>query len=231
MCTYGGGRGEKLRPLVEYNEPGKIMLIETPDGKAAKISACWGPLESARAKALQAEGVIVSGNVRQLSQCQEVGLPVSTKQCRSHLLFFFCSFHFLFSLLVVSLSYSPIPFHPSTALRTKCLLTPDPTRQLFYRGTAPLGPRQYMRLAKVNEPIHIGGTDIFADNIILADEDGVVVVHPRLIAEVLSACDKAAKRQAVLRRAIDEGKSMEVAQVEEHDFLAGLKKAESLFKW
>lgn len=77
MCTYGGGLGPKLKPLVEYNEPGKIMIIETPQSKSTQVSSCWGAIESARAKALGAEGVIVSGNVRQVDQLQDVGLPVS----------------------------------------------------------------------------------------------------------------------------------------------------------
>lgn len=79
MCNYGGGIGPRRLPFVEYNEPGKIMIIETPEGKASKVSACWGAVESARAKALGAAGVIVSGNTRQASHCQKIGLPVSSE--------------------------------------------------------------------------------------------------------------------------------------------------------
>lgn len=66
-----------MKPFVEFSEPGKIIIIETPEGKASKVAACWGAIESVRAKMLQAEGVIISGNMRQVSDCYEVGLPVS----------------------------------------------------------------------------------------------------------------------------------------------------------
>lgn len=76
MSNYGGALGRAMKPMVEYNERGKVMVIETPDGKAGKVSACWGALESARAKVLRAEGVIVSGNMRQVSDCHKIGFPV-----------------------------------------------------------------------------------------------------------------------------------------------------------
>ncbi|ROW10418.1 hypothetical protein VMCG_01805 [Cytospora schulzeri] len=157
MCNYGGGLGQALKPFVEYNEPGKIMIIETPDGKAAKISACWGSLETARAKILQAEGVIVSGNVRQVSDCNEMGLPI------------------------------------------------------FSRGTAALGTREHMRLAKANETITIGGVDVRSDDMLLADENGVVVIRYGRIQEVLESCEYGVRHDKAARQAISSGSTMKEA--------------------
>lgn len=77
MCNYGGGLGQAKQPHVDYSQPGKIMVIETPEGKGSKYAACWGIVESIRAKMLQAEGVVVGGNVRQVRDCYKVGFPVS----------------------------------------------------------------------------------------------------------------------------------------------------------
>ncbi|KUI58989.1 hypothetical protein VP1G_06231 [Cytospora mali] len=79
MCPYGGGLGPRMKPFVEYNEAGKIMVIETPDGQSGKYSACWGGIESLRAKIIGAQGVIVSGNMREVDDCREVGLPVLSR--------------------------------------------------------------------------------------------------------------------------------------------------------
>lgn len=80
MCNYGGGQGPAMKSLADYAESGKIMVIETPEGKSSKSAACWEANDSARAKMRQAEGVILGGNVRQMSICHEIGLPVSQQR-------------------------------------------------------------------------------------------------------------------------------------------------------
>ncbi|ROV88909.1 hypothetical protein VSDG_08934 [Cytospora chrysosperma] len=157
MSNYGGALGRAMKPMVEYNERGKVMVIETPDGKAGKVSACWGALESARAKVLRAEGVIVSGNMRQVSDCHKIGFPV------------------------------------------------------FSRGTAMLGTRQFMRLAKINDRISISGVDIHAGDIVLADEHGAVVVRRKRLQEVIDLCEYGAKHDKMVMEAINKGATMREA--------------------
>ncbi|ROW13722.1 hypothetical protein VPNG_04601 [Cytospora leucostoma] len=165
MCNYGGGLGKSLKPFVEYNEPGKIMIIETPQSKSAQLSACWGPIESARAKVRGAEGVIVSGNVRQVDQFQDAGLPVLS------------------------------------------------------RGIAALGPREYMRLGSVNETLAIGGLKVDPDDILLADDDGVVVVRQQELSQVIESCEYGVKHDEVVLQAIAEGSTMKEAWRKAYDLL------------
>ncbi|KAK7734688.1 hypothetical protein SLS53_007792 [Cytospora paraplurivora] len=165
MCTYGGGLGQSLKPFVEYNEPGKIMIIETPQSKSTQVSSCWGAIESARAKARGAEGVIVSGNARQVDQLQEAGLPVLS------------------------------------------------------RGIAALGPREYMRLGSANHMIVIGGQRVDPDDVLIADDDGVVVVRQQDLSEVIESCEYGVKHDEVVLQAIAEGATMKEAWRRAYDLL------------
>ena len=51
--------------FVDYNQDGSIMYIQQPKGLP---SACWGGLMSTRAKYLGAQGVIVDGRIRDVSE-------------------------------------------------------------------------------------------------------------------------------------------------------------------
>lgn len=62
-----------------------------------------------------------------------------------------------------------------------------------------------MRLAKVGESIKIGGVEVHNDDVVLADEEGVVVVRERRLADVIKACEFGVKYNKVVRQAVESG--------------------------
>ncbi|KAL2113916.1 hypothetical protein VUR80DRAFT_1769 [Thermomyces stellatus] len=62
--------------FVDYNQSGSIMYIQQPKDLP---SACWGGLMSTRAKYLGAQGVVVDGRVRDVSEHNEMGFPVFSR--------------------------------------------------------------------------------------------------------------------------------------------------------
>lgn len=83
--------------------------------------------------------------------------------------------------------------------------------QVFSRGTAMLGTRQFMRLAKINDRISISGVDIHAGDIVLADEHGAVVVRRKRLQEVIDLCEYGAKHDKMVMEAINKGATMREA--------------------
>lgn len=63
-----------LKHFADYNEAGKIMYIQQPNGL---YSACWGGLMSTRARFLGAAGVVVDGRIRDIREHIEKEFPVS----------------------------------------------------------------------------------------------------------------------------------------------------------
>lgn len=61
------------RHFADCNEAGKVMYVRQPRGF---YSACWGGLMSTRAAFLGAQGVVVDGRVRDLSEHREKDIPV-----------------------------------------------------------------------------------------------------------------------------------------------------------
>lgn len=68
-----------------------------------------------------------------------------------------------------------------------------------------------MRLGKVGEKITISGVDVHNNDIVLADENGVVVVLERQLKEVIASCEYGVKYNRIVREAIDSGSSADVA--------------------
>ena len=82
---------------------------------------------------------------------------------------------------------------------------------MLSRGTAALGPKMFMRLGKVNEKITISGVVVYKDDILLADENGVVVVRPQQLVEVLELCKDVVEQSRVMLKEIYSGKAMQHA--------------------
>ncbi|GKT41553.1 4-hydroxy-4-methyl-2-oxoglutarate aldolase [Colletotrichum spaethianum] len=59
--------------FVDYNQEGGIMYVQQPKRLS---SACWGGLMSTRAKYLGAQGVVIDGRIREISEHNEMGFPV-----------------------------------------------------------------------------------------------------------------------------------------------------------
>ncbi|CVK85398.1 hypothetical protein FPRO06_07485 [Fusarium proliferatum] len=62
--------------FVDHNVKGGVMYIHQPP---SAVSACWGGLMSTRAKYLGAEGVVISGKMRDINEHKEIGFPVFSR--------------------------------------------------------------------------------------------------------------------------------------------------------
>lgn len=91
MDTWGNkpSVSNPFRPqkdFVEYNKPGKIMVIQASANKAREYAAAWSGLMVARAKELGAQGVIVDGHVREVVEMRRLNFPVRSpkrkRNCR-----------------------------------------------------------------------------------------------------------------------------------------------------
>ncbi|KAI1840478.1 hypothetical protein JX265_000536 [Neoarthrinium moseri] len=60
--------------FVDHNEDGSVMYIQQPKDVP---SACWGGLMSTRAKWLGAQGVVIDGRMRDISEHREMEFPAS----------------------------------------------------------------------------------------------------------------------------------------------------------
>lgn len=63
-----------LGHFADANESGKIMYIQQPKDV---YSACFGGLMASRSQILGAAGVVIDGSFRDISDIQQLGLPVS----------------------------------------------------------------------------------------------------------------------------------------------------------
>ncbi|KAH6683520.1 ribonuclease E inhibitor RraA/Dimethylmenaquinone methyltransferase [Plectosphaerella plurivora] len=120
--------------FADCNHPGKIMYIQQPKGLE---SACWGGLMSTRAKFLGANGVVVDGRIRDISEHREKEFPV------------------------------------------------------FSRDTSILGSNTFTRASEIDVPVQFKD-DLWVNpgDILVADEDGVVVVPPSLTEQVIDLCQE-----------------------------------------
>ncbi|GAP83343.1 putative ribonuclease e inhibitor rraa dimethylmenaquinone methyltransferase [Rosellinia necatrix] len=65
------------RHFADHCLPGAIMYIQQPP--RSMYSACWSGLTSTRAKHLGAQGAIVNGKIRDVSEHNELGFPVFSR--------------------------------------------------------------------------------------------------------------------------------------------------------
>jgi regulator of RNase E activity RraA len=75
---------------------------------------------------------------------------------------------------------------------------------VFARASRPLDFRGRMRIVSAGEPVCCGGVRVAPDDLVFADEDGVVVVPHALEAEALRlAVERATTEQSVLEELLD----------------------------
>lgn len=77
---------------------------------------------------------------------------------------------------------------------------------VFFRSTCPLQARKEDR-GRIGEPIEIAGVAIATGDLVVADEDGVVVVPAALAATVHAQAAEIQAREAELERAFARGES------------------------
>ena len=95
----------------------------------------------------------------------------------------------------------------------------------FARGVAALGGRRLAEGGGVNVPVQCGGVAVHPGDLVLADDDGIVVIPPPRLDDVLEAVKPVAARMPLARAWIERGGSLgEIADLDA-DGLAGLLKA------
>lgn len=75
----------------------------------------------------------------------------------------------------------------------------------FARGVAALGGRRLGHGGGVNVPIQCGGVAVHPGDLIVADDDGVVVIPPARLDEVLALAQPAAARMPLARAWVQHG--------------------------
>jgi regulator of RNase E activity RraA len=80
---------------------------------------------------------------------------------------------------------------------------------VFGRGISPLTTRSPGETGELNVPVRCGGVIVNPGDIILADDDGVVVLPPSRVAEIVAVClpreDQAKQRQQRMRDGVPLG--------------------------
>jgi regulator of RNase E activity RraA len=75
----------------------------------------------------------------------------------------------------------------------------------FARGVAALGGRRLGRGGSVNVPVQCGGVAIHPGDLVVADDDGVVIVPPTRLDDVLALAQSAAARMPLARAWVQHG--------------------------
>ena len=78
----------------------------------------------------------------------------------------------------------------------------------FARGVAALGGRRLGRGGGVNVPAQCGGVAVHPGDLVVADDDGIVIVPPANLADVASAAEAALTRMPLARAWVQHGGPM-----------------------
>lgn len=93
---------------------------------------------------------------------------------------------------------------------------------VFCRGISPITTRSTALSGEINTNIQCGGVSVSPGDIILADDNGVLVIPPHLVEEVVEKCEPRAQREPLGRKRLQDGEK--ITEV----FGAGQRLAESL---
>lgn len=83
---------------------------------------------------------------------------------------------------------------------------------IFGRGVIPI-PGAKEKIGELNVPVRCGGVEVVPGDMVVADEEGIVVVPAMRAAEVLDAAQKRAKKDA--EQSLDEWETAHRARIEE----------------
>ena len=79
---------------------------------------------------------------------------------------------------------------------------------VFSRGVSPITTRSIAPAGEINGLIQCGGVPVAPGDIVLADDNGVLVLPPDRIAEIIDSCEARVRREDVLRRELRAGRSL-----------------------
>ena len=79
---------------------------------------------------------------------------------------------------------------------------------VFCRGIAPITTRGLALSGEINTSVTCGGVTVNPGDIILADDNGVLVIPPGMVADVVTRCTPRVEREALVRRRLLAGEQL-----------------------
>jgi 4-hydroxy-4-methyl-2-oxoglutarate aldolase len=79
---------------------------------------------------------------------------------------------------------------------------------VFASGIAPITTRSTGQTGEINTVIQCGGVPVAPGDIVLADDNGIVVLPPDHIAAIIDACEERVRREAMMRARLRAGESL-----------------------
>jgi regulator of RNase E activity RraA len=79
---------------------------------------------------------------------------------------------------------------------------------VFSRGVSAITTRGMGISGEINVTVQCGGVPVAPGDLILADDNGVLVLPPALVPEIIDACEARVQRQIMLREALRAGQSL-----------------------
>jgi regulator of RNase E activity RraA len=79
---------------------------------------------------------------------------------------------------------------------------------VFSRGISPITTRSLAMDGEINTVIQCGGVSVAPGDIILADDNGILVLQPDQVAELVAHCEPIAQREPETRRRLRAGESL-----------------------
>ncbi|MEZ4521545.1 MAG: RraA family protein [Thermomicrobiales bacterium] len=78
----------------------------------------------------------------------------------------------------------------------------------FCRGVAPITSRSTGASGEINTSIHCGGVPVSPGDIILADDNGILVIPADQVAEIIDHCGPRVEHEAMIRRRLLAGEKL-----------------------
>jgi regulator of RNase E activity RraA len=78
----------------------------------------------------------------------------------------------------------------------------------FCRGVAPITSRSSGTSGEINTTVHCGGVAVSPGDIILADDNGILVIPPGQVSEIIARCGPRVEREAETRRRLLAGEKL-----------------------
>jgi len=79
---------------------------------------------------------------------------------------------------------------------------------VFSRGVSPITTRGLAMSGEINTTVACGGVSVAPGDIILADDNGILVVPPAMVADVIERCGPRVDREAMIRRRLLAGEQL-----------------------
>ena len=79
---------------------------------------------------------------------------------------------------------------------------------VFSTGISPITTRSLAISGEINTTVQCGGVSVSPGDIILADDNGVLVIPPERVAEVVERCEPRAQREPVTRKRLQSGERL-----------------------